>query len=340
MKKTIMIIAACLLFAAPAFSTQEDLDTFISSGEYLLGSYAKIVDFFSQEVSKQIAFNGTAGMDLSANVCAWPGVSLGLIAGLSMGDFNVEGFKTLDVDYIEIEEVASSLPKILPLPAGVFYIKTGVPFFPVKSDFGIKFLPFSYTLPDTGNGGSILIKDYIFGVEARFQLIEDSPATPMGLVVSGSMDFMSGRVEVKSAPQATSNDVEINGTDYISDIDGSIVMGLDWAVQSYGIKAIINKNLLFISPFFGLGINANYGAVNGKVGAQGEVTLTDKDNALDVTTGPLDTYVMGSAAPRMLDFKLISGFDLTFIPATKIGIAYEWGGNVYSLTAGLKIQIP
>lgn len=340
MKKTIVALSVCLLFAAPSFATQADLDSFVSSGDYLLKSYSIIVDFFAQELSKQIAFNGTAGMGLSANVAQFPGIGFGAVAGVSMGDFNVEGFKSLDVNYIDLNEVASSLPKAIPLPAAVVYIKTGIPFVPVKSDFGVKFLPFSYSIADTGNGGSIDVKDYIFGIEGRVQLIEDSAASPMGLVLSGTMDFMSGKLEVKSQPQQTSNDATINGTAYTADVDGSIIMGVDWAVQSYGIKAIANKNLLFISPFFGLGLNANFGAVNGKVGAEGTVQLTDK-NTLAVD-GPQDftAYVMGSAKPRMLDFRLITGFDLTFIPATKIGVAYEWGGNVYSLTAGLKIQIP
>ncbi len=340
MKKifTIFIFSFVLVLNSFSAKIDDDLNEVLTGSNYLIEDFKTISGFLTSEIGNLIGFTSTAGNNTPANVCAFPGISFGGNVGVTVAQFNINGFKSLSLDYIPVEELAEKMPPNL----GIFvinpYLKTGLfglPF--LKADIGIKYLPLQFNIKATDT--SLDYKNYLFGFDLRTQFLEDSLLSPLGLLAIISLDFISGHFIFTNTQQSTER-VNVNSTDYDLMISGTNKWTIDWNMRSIGLKLIANKSIAFFSPFIGTGINLNTGVLNGNIGMDAEVTLKEIPPLTGSATGKSGVIGTVSKEPDSMDFRLIAGFELGFFPYVKFNIVYEWGGEIYSLNGGLKIQIP
>jgi len=342
MKRFLVVWVLCfiLVFNLNLFSAKidDDLKDVLSGQTFLAEDFKTIAGFLTSELGKWMPFTTTAGNNTPANVCALPGVAIGGTFGITMNKFNIDGLKSLSLDYMSVDDVAKKLPATIALPTLNVYLKTGIIGLPVfKADVGIRFLPLNINI--TSNDTTFIFKNYLFGIDLRAQILEDSLLSPLGLLAILSLDFISGNFEITSKQESTQR-VTVNSTDYDLTITGKNKWATDWTMQSIGIKLIANKSIAFFSPFVGAGLNINMGVLNSNIGIEGDVTLKDIPPLTGSATGKSGLIGTASKSPNGLDFRLIAGFELGLIPFSKLGLGFEWGGEVYSITAGLKIQIP
>lgn len=340
MKRLFLIYALCFFMVINLFSAKidDDLKEVLTGSTYLIEDFKTISGFLTSEIGNLIGFTSTAGNNTPANVCAFPGIAIGGNVGITIAQFNINGFKSLSLDYLPAEQLAEKLPPNL----GIFvinpYLKTGLIGLPAfKADIGIKYLPLQLNI--TAKDTSLDYKNYIFGLDLRAQILEDSLLSPLGLLAVLSLDFISGHFIFTNTQQSTEK-VTVNSTDYDLTIKGTNKWSIDWNIRSIGLKLIANKSIAFFSPFIGAGINLNTGSLNGNVGIDADVTLKEIPPATGSATGKSGLIGTVSKEPDSMDFRLIAGFELGFFPFVKFNLAYEWGGEIYSINGGLKIQIP
>lgn len=342
MKKFLVVWVFCLVlvFNLNLFSAKidDDLKDVLGGQTFLVEDFKTIAGFLTSEIGKWMPFTTTAGNNTPANVCGLPGIAIGGTFGLTMNKINIDGLKSLSLDYLPMDDVANELPPTIALPTANVYLKTGIIGLPVfKADIGIRFLPLDINIK--ANDTTFIFKNYLFGVDLRAQILEDSLLSPLGLLGILSLDFISGNFEITSKQESTQR-VTVNSTDYDLTVVGKNKWATDWTIQSIGIKLLANKSIAFFSPFVGAGLNINMGVLNSNIGIEGDVTLKDVPPLTDSATGKSGLIGTASKSPNGLDFRLIAGFELGFIPFTKFGFGFEWGGEMYSLTLGLKIQVP
>ncbi len=340
MKKicTVLFLVFSIIINSYSAKIDDDLNDVLTGSTYLVEDFKTISGFLASEIGNLIGFTSTAGNNIPANVCAFPGIAIGGNVGVTIAQLNINGFKSLSLDYLPAEELANKLPPNL----GIFvinpYIKSGLIGLPLlKGDIGLKYLPLQIDI--NANDTSLNYKNYIFGLDFRFQILEDSLLNPIGLLAAISLDFISGHF-IFTNTQQTTEKVTVNSTDYNLTISGTNKWAIDWNIRSIGLKLIANKSIAFFGPFVGVGINLNNGVLNGNVGTESIITLNEIPPATGSASGKTGLIGTVSKEPDTMDFRLIAGFELGFIPFTKFNLSYEWGGEIYSINGGIKIQIP
>ncbi len=340
MKKILTVLILCFVLVLNSYSAKidDDLKEVLTGSSYLVEDFKTISGFLTSEIGNLIGFTSTSGNNTPANVCAFPGIAIGGNVGVTILKINIDGLKSLSLDYLPADELANKLPPNIGLFVITPYLKTGLfglPF--LKTDIGIKYLPLQLDIK--AKDTSLNYKNNLFGIDLRAQILEDTLLSPLGLLAVLSIDFISGYFILTNTQESTER-VTINSTDYDMTIKGTNKWSIDWNMRSIGLKLIANKSIAFFGPFIGAGINLNTGVLNGNVGMDADVTLKEIPPATGSATGKSGLIGTVSKEPKSLDFRLIAGFELGFFPFVKFNLAYEWGGEIYSINGGLKIQIP
>lgn len=337
--KRIIFAAMIFIFSLPAFAdVYSDLDELTAETGLLKNDIGKISGFINSELTKQIILNGTAGSVFPSAICGFPGVEFGGGIGISAGKFNAEGLSSLKYEYLPaIDTQSADIPKQIPLPAGAFHIKSG--FFPVlgkNTDLGLRFLALDFGINQ--KDVSLRAQHYIFGMEQRFLLVKENEAVPFGLLGALSLDFLSGRVKL-ALKQSETGTSEINETVYDIVSDGKVSVLSEWNVRTIGAKLILNKELFFFNPFAGLGLNFNFGNYTTTAGIESDITITQSGVPSNTASKYAEIKSPYSSEPSLLEARIITGFEIG-ISVFKWNVTYEWAGEVYSLTTGIRFQIP
>jgi len=336
MKKLFVALSLILALNCGVFAAAvDDLPDFVAGTDYIKGDLEKLVGFINSELSKQIIFNATSASVMPSPSVNLGGFEFGMSFGASLANFNKDGLYSLEFDYFSLPIEEGDLPRLIPLPAAAFHIKSGLPEIAgMAADAGIKFL--ALDLGFKPEGGSLRIQNYIFGLEARMQLLSEKKNKPFSLLAGLSLDFVSGRVNFKK-PQTISDQADVNATLYDFEIDGNMLFMADWKASSMGIKAVISKEFFFFNPYAGFGINLNMGRASTTAGITGDISMVNSSNSMDTALSKVEILGRYSQDVNPVDFRLLAGFELG-IAAFKIAFGYEYGGELYSLNGGLRFQ--
>ncbi len=335
LKKNLFLILP-LLFPCFVFSSAvNDLNLFVSAADYIKGDLEKLAGFVDSEFSKQIIFNATSASFFPSPSVNFGGFESGSSFGVSFANFNKDGLYSLNFDYFQIPFEEKETPALISLPVASFHVKSGLPEIAgMPADAGIKFLAL-----DAGfrpENASIRVRNYMFGLETRMQLLSERKEKPFSLLASLSFDFVSGRVNFSRHHELTDH-VEVNGTLYDFNIEGNTVLMADWKAASAGLKAIISREFFFFNPYAGFGLNINAGRTSTTAGVTGNISMTN--TALPSDNAQSKAEILGRFGQDVnpIDFRMLAGFELG-IGAFKLGFGYEYGGEIFSLSSGMRLQ--
>ncbi len=298
----------------------------------------KLVSYVNNEFGKMMPFNATLGNNYTANICEFPGVGFGVQVGATMSKINLDGLKSLDLQYVpkdSFDKIPSNFQ--LPYPAINFHLKTGLPFMPIKTDLGVRGFRFNYTLKQEDTEVRLGMNSW--GVETRFEIIADKAENIFGLISLVSFDSYAGNIGVKMLNSNTQQNT-MNTIPYDTRYDVTVTADVDWNIQSLGLKFILNKSLFFLNPYIGVGVNLNSGVNNAGLSIKSNVTMSPVSDPNDQATGTVEAKSTNTKPPKSTDFRLIGGLDFKF-PIFIIGASYEWGGSdIYGASLAIRFQIP
>ena len=126
-----------------------------------------------------------------------------------------------------------------------------------------------------------------------------------------------------------------DGSDNTAQVNNGVTTEhADWKTNSVGLQAILDKKILFITPYIGAAVNRNSGDINNSITTTGtaEVNGVATGDALSATGTSTDKA-------RKWDVRGLLGVEFSFLPFVKLGIGGEYGGtkNVAG-NVGLRFQ--
>jgi len=283
----------------------------------------------TQQLRNAVPFNATAGNVVPKQLDLFGfefGVE-GVISGTHVDEDGLRHLGTAIIDTNKIDTVNR-----LPMPSILAHAKLGLPF---GLDAGIRFGGIPSTSRDDGTTHSD-VKNTIFGIDLRKKIIEEGIGLP-GLTVGANFTRANGSMDVTN-PYTANGTTVVNGTTYNTTLNATGHDHSDWDVKSYGIQAILNKQILFFNPYVGASANRNTGSISSSIGTTGNLVMSD--NAGNSSTQDLGAIVgTNSDGPNRWDVRLLAGFEFSILPFMKLGFQGEYAGNKNEAGAlGLRFQ--
>ena len=279
-----------------------------------------------------VPFNSTAGNVVPSQLKVF-GVEVGVEGVVSGTEVDVASLRNLPTSIVDTTKIDAF--GRFPMPAVLGHAKIGLPF---GLDAGVRIggIPKRSFDKDTTH---VSVKNSIIGIDVRKKLIEEGIAKPFGLTVGANFTRASGSIDA-TTPYHSKGQAVVNGTTYNSSLDGTGTGHSEWDVKSYGVQAILNKQMFFINPYVGASVNKNAGSLSTSITTTGTETITNAGNPAD-TSSQTFTPVVGAASdsPHKWDIRALAGLEFTLLPFVKLGLQGEYAGTKNIAGAlGLRVQ--
>ncbi len=329
MKKVFLSLVAMLLITTPVLADiTTDLNTAMND---VKTDYSAVSKWFSEQLRPGLDLNSTGGLYLPANVCHLLGFEIGVGAGVTAWNIDIKSLKSLAMNTINASEI--DMLEMLALPQAVVHAKIGLPF---DLDVGAKVGTGDISIDVSGS--KFAFKNNLIGAEVRKKIIGgglEGVILP-DISVGVGMDILSGSLLASQRYDFVTVGEVYNGVTYKQTINSETRFITDWTINSLNVKAAISKNLIFITPFLGVGAYSNTSKVNSKVTTSGNITLETPGYPAQ-TTG-LTVEGPGGVESTVMETGIFGGVELS-IAILKINInADVRQGNKYSANAGIRIE--
>ncbi|MBN1595581.1 hypothetical protein JW933_06610 [candidate division FCPU426 bacterium] len=307
-------------------ATLTDMNTAV---EELSGDFSDVADWINGQLSKSTAFGSGGTLQRPADVKSFPGFEIGITGGLAVA---VELGKLSSLDTYAISADFLKFPAFFFSPTGMLHGKIGLLHLPGigKCDLGAGLSAFSMSMQNDFAG-----EFNQWQLEGRIQ-----PDLPIPLAVSLALGVgnMKGTFTLKNTHVEEIASIQYNGNTYAQNLETTVYMSSDWNVTSYYAKLVVSQNLIFITPYVGLGLQTSTGEVNTVVGANGTLQL---DPSLP---GPSEQQIIdvqgpSYGTPRSFDFRLLGGMQISFLPFVSLNLSGEYGKDVYAASLGLVVGL-
>ncbi|MBI3813772.1 MAG: hypothetical protein HY279_04805, partial [Nitrospinae bacterium] len=204
---------------------------------------------------------------------------------------------------------------------------------PADIDLGLKYGGYSFKL-DEGNA-AFDASNTVYGAEVRRQFLGKGLAGVAlpDISLSLTYDVASGKIDSSEVYKETTYGEIYPGGSYTQTVDSKTTGEIKWSTQSVGLKAILSKQFVFITPYAGIAANKNYGSVDTSLTTKGTLSLTGGGSSLinDVSiTGS------GSKNPESFYMRYIAGLDIHML-ALRLNINGELADKYYA--AGLWLHL-
>jgi len=288
--------------------------------------------WMSDQLKYAVPFNSTSGNVVPSQLKIF-GIEFGaegVVSGTKLDTSALHGLNTSLVDAKSIDTFSR-----LPMPMALGHAKIGLPF---GLDAGVRFGGIPKTTQDSGNTHSV-VKNKVVGIDLRKKIIEEGMTKPFGLTLGLSYTHADGSVDIANtydSLHATVDDNNGNPHD-VSISDGRTTEHADWKTNSVGLQAIIDKKILFITPYLGASVNRNSGHVNNSIVTSGTPVV---DGTTD--TDPNDA-LLGTGSSRAnankWDVRALAGVEFSILPFLRLGLQGEYAGSKNEAAAlGLRFQ--
>jgi len=249
MKRIIAVGALALAIAASSFAQTTTLDSFKTSFTSLAGSMAT-----------SLAADSTLGSNWSdAYIGSFPNFGVGVTTGaVFTGSGSVPNLSSLGVS-----GAPSWLSSVgLPVPALGGSFKIGIPFLPI--DVGVRgmYVPSSLTNSLMGSSG-VNASFSSFGLQVRYAIIKQNLVLP-NLSIGAAYNYQSGNL---SAPIGSSQSytVPTDQTTTTTITANKPNLAINWTGNNFDFTAQVSKQILFITPYLGVGASFGTSTVSGGV---------------------------------------------------------------------------
>jgi len=302
---------------------EQEVTTQLASDSTLISGW------MTSNLKNVIPFNSTSGNVVPSQLKIF-GFEVGAEGVVSDTKMDVDGLHSLPTTLVDTHSI--DMFSRLPFPMVLGHAKIGLPF---GFDAGIRVGGIPKTTENSGSRtGSIQNK--VVGLDLRKKIIEEGMAKPFGLTMGLNYTHADGSLDLNNTYNSLTYTDSQNNTAQIS--NGMTNEHADWKTDSIGLQAILDKQILFITPYVGVSVNRNTGNINNSITTTGTPEITPSGGS--ETTGSLLSATGSSTDPaNKWDTRALLGVEFTFLPFMKLGIGGEYGGskNVAG-DIGLRIQ--
>jgi len=266
-----------------------------------------------------IPFNSTMGGALAPSQLKIFGFEVGIAAGVSGTEVDVDGLRRLNTSLINSNDIDSV--DTLPFPSVIGHAKIGLPF---GIDAGVRIGGIPEKEVDEGDT-TVKLENKIIGFDLRKKIIEEGATKPFGLTLGLSYTHAQGDITATSQyTESTVGTVSTGGNTYTTDLVATGTNTMEWDTNSWGLSAILNKKILFFNPYLGASATRNFGSVTNSLTNAGTVTLT---NAGDSVARPYSETGAASRDANKWDVRALLGAEFSILPFLKLGLHGEYAGS-------------
>jgi len=287
--------------------------------------------WMTDQLKFAVPFNSTAGNVVPSQLKIF-GFEAGIEGVASGTHLDVPALRSLPTSVVNTQQIDTF--SRLPMPSALLHAKIGLPF---GLDAGVRVggIP-----KESFNNGSthISVKNSIVGIDLRKKIIEEGAMKPFGLTVDANFTRASGSLD-ETSPYSSNGTANVNGTTYDSTLSATGAGHSQWDTKSFGVQAILDKQILFITPYIGASANRNFGSLSTDITTNGTETLTNPNNSFDTASQTFSTLGSGSSSPNKWDCRALAGVEFSILPFVRLGLQGEYAGNKNVAGAlGLRIQ--
>jgi hypothetical protein len=202
---------------------------------------------------------------------------------------------------------------------------------PFGFDGGIRVGGIPKTDENSGNSkGSI--KNKVVGIDLRKKVIDEGVLRPFGLTVGLNYTHADGSLDMTNSYDSPTTTISGHTATVTG---GQTTEHADWKTNSVGVQAILDKKILFITPYIGASANHNSGNINNSITTTG-IPVVD---GVAYPSMPLSVTGTSTDAANKWDVRGLAGIEFTILPFVKLGLQGEYAGNKNMAGAlGLRIQ--
>jgi hypothetical protein len=288
--------------------------------------------WLSDQFRYAIPFNSTSGNVVPSQLKLF-GFEVGVEGVVSGTKLDTDGLHRLNTTLIDSKSLDTF--SRLPIPMVLGHAKIGLPF---GIDAGVRLGGIPKTDENHGNTKSS-VKNKVFGLDLRKKIIEEGITRPFGLTVGLNYTHADGSVDVTNTYDSLQTTVVDNngGSHTVAVTNGQTAEHADWKTNSIGLQAILDKKIVFVTPYIGASINRNSGHVSNSI-------LTTGTPVIDGTTDndPNDA-LNGNGSSRSnvnkWDARALIGVEFSILPFLRLGLQGEYAGSKNQAAAlGLRFQ--
>lgn len=291
-----------------------------------------ISQWMSNQLKYAIPYNSTSGNVVPSQLKLF-GIEAGVEGVVSGTKLDTNGLHSLNTSLVNTRSIDTF--SRLPIPLVLAHAKVGLPF---GLDGGVRFGGIPKTTEDHGNSHAS-VKNKVVGIDLRKKIIEEGMAKPFGLTLGLSYTHADGSVDITNTYDSLTTTVDDNNGNphTVAVSNGQTTEHADWKTNSVGLQAIIDKKILFITPYLGASVNRNSGHVNNSITTTGTPTV---DGTAD--TDPSDALAASGASrenANKWDVRALAGVEFSILPFLRLGLQGEYAGNKnQSAALGLRFQ--
>jgi hypothetical protein len=318
-RQSLAIACATMLAASQgqAAVTAADIDQAIAE---LQTDSQLISGWITGQLKHAVPFNSTAGAVVPKQLKLL-GFELGVEGVVTGTKMDVSGLRNLGTSIINTNEIDTF--DTMPFPSAIAHAKIGLPF---GLDAGVRFGGIPEKNVDEGDT-KVKVENKIFGIDLRKKIIEEGLTRPFGLTVGVNYTHADGDITVTSPFQSNAGPTYENaGKTFTTAYDATGVNRSEWKTDSYGVQAIVNKQIAFINPYVGASVNRNTGDIDSSLTTAGTVTITEQGTSNTVSE---TETVVGSSHddPNKWDIRALAGIEFSLLPFLRLGIHGEYAGS-------------
>jgi len=331
MKKVAVLLLA-LAAIAVSFRPAAAADEYDAYLGLLTSDVSTICTGLSEQWARHFGFYSDACVCLpAATLPGFPHLEPGGSAGALATTLDL-GFldNLVNIDTTGIE----SLPSYLPLPLLLAHARLGI--YPGFSFAGTKAmsvdLGFKYGgIPDI-TMDEFSLKNTVWGTDVRIGLLRGEGFWP-DLTMSIGYDSVKGNMEL-STEITDETKYKYNEVEYTGKTTTTLSLDTDWDIYSIGGTFLLGKNLLFMTPWIGVGIRTNSGTATTGVKSTTELEIAD------VTKSKTWSVEEKARAQDLIKWqtRYIAGleFNIFFL---RFGFQAEYDGSDIAGSLGLRFEI-
>ncbi len=335
MKKILALTAVLLIIATAGAFAQTN---------YQFTQFQKAFQDFASGTASALPLETSVGLNWSDYYIGnFPHFGIGATVGFASIPYSAvdSAMKAFNVSLPSNLEFLKTLGA--PVPAYTIDVRIGG--FVLPFDIGLKF---GYLPPNAFSSGGGVSADYLtIGGDFRYMLVKDSGFVP-GISVGIGYTYMRGNVSVPGVFNGpiTIQNVSYNGTTHnIGFTDPNL--DFFWNTHVIDLKAQLSKNLLFLTPYIGLGMS--YGISNAGGGMQSAMTVDghpatqsdlDQINSAFGTNFTLQNPGFGvTAGANGFAMRAFGGMSINiFILKIGLGASYEFLSGSIGAMVNARIQ--
>lgn len=283
--------------------------------------YGLISKWASEELSEGLAYSAVSGANRPAEVHGIGSFEVG--AGATAAIWNVDTNKLKSLLTKTIKTSSVDFKGTVGVPGILIQGKIGLPW---DTDLGLKYGGYSFKL-DEGNA-SFDASNTVYGAELRRQFLGKGLAGVAlpDISLSLTYDAASGKITSSEVYKETTTE-SFSGISYTQSVDSTTTGETKWSTQSMGLKAILSKQFIFITPYAGIAANKNYGNVDTSLTTKGTLSLTSggvsQNDSVSITGS-------GSKSPESFYMRYIAGLDIHML-VLRININGELADKYYAV---------